>query len=102
MSKEHKVFSSAIVGGCLSIALGAALGVKKKMEKGKILGGDPHVWCFIGDMTASLGQFREVYQYAMNHDLPITFVIEDNGLSTDTVTKEAWNQKEDWWSLESA
>ena len=28
-----------------------------------------------------------------NHNLPIKFVIEDNGLSTNTPTKETWVKK---------
>ena len=44
-------------------------------------------------MTASLGVFHDCLKYADNFDLPITFVIEDNGLSTDTKTSEVWNRE---------
>jgi pyruvate dehydrogenase E1 component alpha subunit len=109
MDKEYKIFSSAIVGGCLSIALGVAMAIKINTEKikkelEKITGSDfavteielinrPHVWIFCGDMTANSGQFYECFKYADNFDLPITFIIEDNSLSTDTDTKNVWGQK---------
>lgn len=84
MNKEHKFFTSAIVAGTLPIALGTAMAIKRKNQNN-------HVYIFIGDMTARTGMFWECWNYAVNHDLPITFVIEDNGLSTDTPTGEVWN-----------
>jgi pyruvate dehydrogenase E1 component alpha subunit len=42
-------------------------------------------------MTSETGTFFENWKYAVNHDLPITFVIEDNGKSVCTTTKEVWN-----------
>ncbi len=83
MSKDYKFVSSAIVGGQLPIALGIALGIKRD-------GSDNQVWAFCGDMAASAGMFHECTQYAGGHDLPITFVVEDNGLSIDTPTREVW------------
>lgn len=88
MNSKHKLWTSAIVGGTLSIAVGTALGLKLQNK-------EEHIWCFIGDMTATTGQFWECWNYAKNLDLPITFVIEDNGLSTDTPTKEAWGMEQD-------
>lgn len=74
---ERHFFTSAIVGGILPIACGvAAAGAT--------------VWCFVGDMTASIGAFGDAYKFARIRDLPITFVIEDNGLSTNTPTQCAW------------
>ena len=102
MDSEYKVFSSAIVGGTLPIALGVAMASKRKFpdeyiekETGLVVNHlnsmiKPHVYCFVGDMTVSLGTFADCHHYATANDLPITFVIEDNGLSTDTPTKEAW------------
>ena len=74
---EYRFFTSAIVGGILPIACGVAAA-----------GGN--VWCFLGDMTASLGAFHDAQQYAVGHDLPITFVVEDNGFATETPTAETW------------
>jgi pyruvate dehydrogenase E1 component alpha subunit len=85
-SVKHKFYSSSIVGGSLPIALGVAQSIKLKKETSK-------VWCFIGDMTFETGTFHECYKYSRNFDLPLEFVIEDNNMSTNTPTDEAWNQK---------
>ncbi len=45
---------------------------------------------FLGDMTSETGAFHECITYSMNHDLPIKFIIEDNGFSVCTDTKETW------------
>jgi len=83
--KDYRIFSSAIVGGNIPIALGVALDIKRKKEKNK-------VWCFVGDMTSQTGGFHEAVEYAFNHELPITFVIEDNGKSVCTDTKKTWGR----------
>lgn len=80
---EYRFFSSAIVGGCLPIALGVALAIKRKGES-------RHVWIFVGDMAAETGAFHECTKYASRRNLPITFIVEDNGLSTNTPTQEVW------------
>ena len=85
---DEKFYSSAIVGGTLSIALGVAMGIKAK-------GSDEKVWVFIGDMSFESGLFYEVHKYARNFDLPIVFVVEDNGVSTYTPTEATWNVKRD-------
>jgi TPP-dependent pyruvate/acetoin dehydrogenase alpha subunit len=85
---DENFYSSAIVGGTLSIALGVAMGIKAK-------GGDEKVFVFIGDMSFESGIFYEVHKYARNFDLPIVFVVEDNGVSTYTPTDATWNVKRD-------
>lgn len=80
---EYRIFSSAIVGGQLSIAVGVALGIKK-------VGSTQRVWCFLGDMTAETGIAQTSIRYSRNHDLPITFVIEDNSISVLTDTRSVW------------
>jgi TPP-dependent pyruvate/acetoin dehydrogenase alpha subunit len=82
---EHRFYSSAIVGGILPIAVGVAAGLKKKNCGRK-------VWCFVGDMAATTGAFHESSTYASKQDLPITFVVEDNGLSTNAPTEEVWGR----------
>ena len=84
---EKHFFSSALVGGTCPIALGTALALKKKKSKQK-------VWVFVGDMTSETGAFHESLKYAQNHDLPIIFVIEDNGQSVGTPTKTVWGMQE--------
>ena len=80
---EHRMFSSAIVGGHVSISVGIAMAEKNNNSKN-------HVWCFLGDMTSETGVAQTSIRYAETHDLPITFVIEDNGLSVLTDTRNVW------------
>lgn len=84
-SKEHKFFTSAIVGGILPIALGTAFALKLKNSK-------DHVWCFVGDMCAEMGVFHECAKYARRNNFSITFVVEDNGISVDTPTQKCWGK----------
>lgn len=85
---DEKFYSSAIVGGPLSIALGVAKSIKDN-------GTDDKVWCFIGDMCFETGLFYEVHKYARNFDLPLYFVVEDNEVSTRTPTVATWNKTRD-------
>jgi pyruvate dehydrogenase E1 component alpha subunit len=52
-----------------------------------------HVWCFIGDMTSETGIAQTAIRYSEKHKLPITFVIEDNGISVLTQTRSVWNSQ---------
>ena len=83
---EHKIYSSAIVGGSLPIAVGVALSFKRKKSKNK-------VYVFIGEMTAETGIAHECIKYSINQKLPIHFVIEDNGKSVCTDTRKTWSMK---------
>ena len=86
INKEDKFYSSAIVGGIIPIAVGTAIANKRD-------GNNDTVWCFIGDMTYETGTFMENYKYSKNFNLPIKFVVEDNGVSTNTPTIETWGIK---------
>lgn len=74
---EYRFITSAIVGGIIPIAVGLAMAGER-------------VWCFVGDMGASGGTFYECQKYVRGHNLPITFVIENNGLSVQSPTREVW------------
>jgi len=87
-NRKYKFFTSAIVAGCCPIALGMAKAIKER-------GGTESVWCFIGDMAAETGIFHECVKYATSHDLPIRFVVEDNGFSVDTPTSKVWRYSYD-------
>ena len=81
---EYRIYSSAIVGGNLPIAVGTAMSIKLQDL-------DEKVFCFMGDMTSETGIAHECIKYSQQHDLPITFVIEDNKKSVMTDTRETWN-----------
>lgn len=82
---KYRIVSSAIVTGVLPMAVGAALAIKRSGEKAR-------VHCFAGEMTAETGVFHECLKYSTNHQLPIRFIVEDNGKSVCTDTRETWNQ----------
>ena len=84
---EHKIYSSALVGGSIPIAVGAALSLKIKKDKGTM------VYCFMGEMTSETGIAHECIKYSISHDLPIHFIIEDNEKSVCTDTRNTWKLK---------
>lgn len=111
--QEYRFATSAIVGGHLPLAVGVALGLARDAQRRcahgifirnwcwqcdeyalygpmEPAGCPPKVHCFLGDMAATTGLFHECRRYAVGHDLPINFIIEDNGLSVCTPTQEAW------------
>jgi len=85
-SEKPKFYSSSIVGGIIPIAVGTAKAQKLNGSKNK-------TWCFVGDMTFETGIFYEAHKYVRNHDLQ--FVVEDNGLSTNTPTNKTWGGSRD-------
>ena len=83
---EYKFICSSIVGGIPSIATGIALAIKQQGKSNR-------VWCWVGDMSSETGHFHEAYKYSLNHDLPITFIVEDNKKSVCTPTQEIWGRE---------
>ena len=84
---EHRIISSAMVGGIAPIALGLAWAAKRG-------GRDEHVWCFLGDMAMASGIATECHRYAKGRDIPLTIIVEDNGKSVATDTKEVWGRED--------
>ena len=82
---DYNFFSSAIVGGIAPISTGTALALKMQEKKSR-------VYCFLGDMAFRTGIAHESIMYSMSKDLPITFVIEDNGKSVGTPTEDCWGK----------
>lgn len=81
-----KFFTSAIVGGNAPIALGVAAALKLKNSPNK-------VWCFVGDASYECGIVQECIKYAQGHNLPVTFIVEDNGYCVIANTKQTWGTK---------
>ena len=88
--KEINFLTSAIVAGCPTIAAGTAYALKRKGSKNKI-------WCFVGDGAEDEGHFYEAVRYVDGHDLPCTFVIEDNNRSVETPKSERYGKSEMIW-----
>ncbi len=87
---EYKVLCSGIVGSLMGVAVGVAWALKKEKKKGS-------VYIFCGEMSSETGIFHEAVKYATNFDLPVTFIVCDNGLSVMTDTREVWGTPEPWF-----
>jgi len=88
---EYKVLCSGIAGSLMGTAVGAAWALKHQGKPGR-------VFIFCGDMSAETGAFHESVKYAVHFDLPVTFVVCDNGLSVMTKTREVWGCDEPWFT----
>lgn len=84
--KDHRILCSGIVTGQLSVSVGIALDIKRS-------GGTNKVYCFMGEMTSETGAAHECIKYSINHNLPIHFIIEDNGKSVCTDTRKTWGSE---------
>lgn len=76
-SREHRFFTSSILGGCCGIAAGVAAEIKRG-------GHTERIWCFLGDGACDEGAFWEALNFVEGQNLPCTFVIEDNDRQVDT------------------
>ena len=79
--RSKQFFSSSILAGTSCIAAGIAWALKEEESKNR-------VWCFLGDGAEEEGHFYEAVMMVTGHDLPCTFVIEDNNRSVDTSIEE--------------
>lgn len=87
---EQKVLCSGIVGSLMGAAVGTAWALKHENRPGR-------VFTFCGDMSSETGAFYEAVKYAVNFDLPVKFIVSDNGLSVMTPTREVWGSDEPWF-----
>ena len=71
-----------IVGGQLPLATGAALAIQYR-------GLDEVVMCTMGDGTANIGAFHESLNIAALWNLPVVFVVINNGLGMGTTVAKA-------------
>lgn len=98
---EYNVYCSGIAGSLAGVAVGKALALKRRgvpaFRGGPRPKDAPHVWLFTGDMTAECGGFHEAVKYAHNFELPISFVVEDNGVSVLTDTRATWGSPKPWF-----
>ncbi|VAW11683.1 hypothetical protein MNBD_BACTEROID05-794 [hydrothermal vent metagenome] len=87
---DKKVLCSGIVGSLMGTATGTAWALKHQKKQGR-------VFLFCGEMSAETGVFFEAVKYAVNFDLPVTFIVCDNGVSVMTDTRETWGSKDPWF-----
>lgn len=88
--KERHFFTSSVVAGITTIAAGVAWALKQKGSK-------QHVWCFIGDGAEDEGHTYEAIRFVDGHNLPCTFIIEDNDRSVATPKSERYGNSEMKW-----
>ena len=87
---SRNILCSGIVGSLMGVAVGAAWSLKKQGKLGM-------VYHFCGEMSAETGIFHEAVKYASNWDLPIKFIVCDNGVSVMTKTREVWKSATPWF-----
>lgn len=73
--------ASAIVGGLVGTAVGAAYALKMAKTANIAI-------CCIGDAGTEGGVFWEALNFSALHRLPIAFICENNGMSVDSPIKE--------------
>lgn len=92
---DYNIFSSAIVGGSVSIGLGVSLNLKRERKLGT-------AYIFIGDMGSELGTVHECLKYAQNHKLPFHLVVADNNKSVCTDTRKTWSTDKLTYELDNS
>src|SRR3990167_10825913 len=73
--------ASAIVGGLVGVAAGCAYALK--MNKSKAI-----AVCVVGDAGTEAGVYWETANWAVLNQLPIAFIVENNGMSVDSPIAE--------------
>lgn len=87
---EYNVLCSGIVGSLMGTATGVAWALKNQNKKGR-------AFLFCGEMSSETGIFFEAVKYAYNFDLPVKFIVCDNGVSVMTNTREVWGSPDPWF-----
>ena len=89
-SKEHNCFGGhGIVGG--QIPLGAGISFADKYNDN-----DNVTICFMGDGAVRQGVLHETFNMAMNWNLPVIFICENNGYAMGTSVERTANHTEIW------
>lgn len=78
-------YTSAIVAGGCAIACGLGLAGKR-------------TFCFIGDGAEDSGHFFEAVRFVEGRNLPVCFVIEDNGLAVESSANDRWGDYKPFYS----
>lgn len=86
--RSRNFLVSAIIGGTPAIAVGIGLAIKRKNSQQR-------VWCFVGDGIEDTGHFAESVRYVDGFDLPVTFVIEDDGMAVEASKELRWGTNRD-------
>ena len=74
--KKGQFLCNGVQGGLAPVAVGLAYGFKRKGIKRRVL-------CFVGDGTTGQGVFYEALNLASIFDVPVTFIMYNNGYAMD-------------------
>tara|TARA_R110002072_G_scaffold126602_10_gene263537 strand:+ start:2740 stop:3735 length:996 start_codon:yes stop_codon:yes gene_type:complete len=89
-SKEHHFYGGhGIVGGQIPLGAGLAFGDKYAGRNNVTL-------CYMGDGATRQGAFHETMNLAMLWNLPVVFVIENNGYAMGTSVERTANHTDIW------
>jgi pyruvate dehydrogenase E1 component alpha subunit len=89
-SKEHRFYGGhGIVGGQIPLGAGIAFGDKYFDRKGVTL-------TYFGDGAARQGSLHETFNMAMNWNLPVVFIVENNGYAMGTSVERTANHTDIW------
>lgn len=89
-SKEHHFYGGhGIVGGQIPLGAGLAFGDKYAGRNNVTL-------CYMGDGAVRQGAFHETMNLAMLWNLPVVFVIENNGYAMGTSVERTANHTDIW------
>ena len=89
-SKEHRFHGGhGIVGGQIPLGAGMAFG-DKYFNRGAV------TLCFMGDGAVRQGSFHETLNLAMLWNLPVVFVVENNGYAMGTSVARTASHEEIW------
>ena len=89
-SKEHRFHGGhGILGGQIPLGAGMAFG-DKYFNRGAV------TLCFMGDGAVRQGSFHETLNLAMLWELPVVFIVENNGYAMGTSVKRTSNHTEIW------
>lgn len=80
-AKAHFMGGYAIVGGQLPLATGAAYALKQQERPGVVI-------CQMGDATTNIGAWHESLNLAALWDLPIIYLVVNNGYGMGTTVEE--------------
>ncbi|HYH30336.1 MAG TPA: thiamine pyrophosphate-dependent enzyme, partial [Pseudonocardia sp.] len=81
-SRARLLGGYGIVGGQVPLATGAAMAIDHR-------GGDEVVVCQMGDGTTNIGAFHEALNMAALWNLPIVYVVVNNGLGMGTTVERS-------------
>lgn len=87
---DYKILCSGIAGSLMGTAAGVAWALKRDQKRAR-------AFIFCGDMSAETGIFHESVKYALHFDLPVMFVVCDNGVSVMTDTRDVWGSSDPWF-----